>query len=346
MAMSAPGPRRPVLIDLDEPLPSPAEAPPVPEAGGPAEGAALARVAAVTAGGGGGGRGGWLLASLGAFLGFVASVALWDFVVALVQRSPVLGGIAAALGLGAGLVLAVTAMAEWRATRRLRRVEALRETMAPAAAGTLAEARAAVAAVLRLYAPRADLAWARDRLGGRLAEVLDADALVRLAEAELMAPLDARAEAEVEAAARRVALATALIPMALVDVGVALWANLRMVRRIAEIYGGRSGLFGSWRLVRRVFAHLLATGALALTDDLLGPLAGGGVLARLSRRFGEGLVNGALTARVGVAAMELCRPMPFAARPRPRVSALVGRALGGLVAGGGGGTAAGGSGQG
>ena len=36
---------------------------------------------------------------------------------------------------------------------------------------------------------------------------------------------------------------------------------------------------------------------------LIGTLAGGGALAQLSRRFGEGLVNGALTARVGVAAI-------------------------------------------
>ena len=51
----------------------------------------------------------------------------------------------------------------------------------------------------------------------------------------------------------------------------------------------------------------------------------------LSRRFGEGVVNGALTARVGVAAMELCRPLPFVALERPAVSSLVSRALTGLV---------------
>jgi putative membrane protein len=54
------------------------------------------------------------------------------------------------------------------------------------------------------------------------------------------------------------------------------------------------------------------------------------VVAKLSRRFGEGVVNGALTARVGVAAIEVCRPLPFVAAPRPRVAALIGRALTGL----------------
>ena len=111
----------------------------------------------------------------------------------------------------------------------------------------------------------------------------------------------------------------------------ALFANLRMIRQIAQIYGGRSGSFGSLRLLRRVFAALLGAGALALTDDLVGSVAGGGVISKLSRRLGEGVVNGALTARVGVAAMELCRPLPFVALEKPGVSGLVSRALAGLV---------------
>ena len=61
-----------------------------------------------------------------------------------------------------------------------------------------------------------------------------------------------------------------------------------------------------------------------------GSVAGGGLLSKLSRRFGEGVVNGALTARVGVAAMEVCRPMPFAALERPSVTGLVKRALTGF----------------
>ena len=60
------------------------------------------------------------------------------------------------------------------------------------------------------------------------------------------------------------------------------------------------------------------------------PVLGGSILGKLSRRFGEGLVNGALTARVGVAAMEVCRPLPFSDRHKPSVRGMVKRALGGL----------------
>jgi putative membrane protein len=123
---------------------------------------------------------------------------------------------------------------------------------------------------------------------------------------------------------------TALVPSALADVVAALTANLRMIRRIAEVYGGRSGTLGSWRLTRAVLSHLVATGAVAVGDDMLEPFLGGSILGKLSRRFGEGLVNGALTARVGVAAIEVCRPLPFTRAKRPSVRGIVKRSLTGL----------------
>jgi putative membrane protein len=172
--------------------------------------------------------------------------------------------------------------------------------------------------------------WGRERLAEAEAEAMDADTLLGLAEDTLLKPLDDRARREVEVAARQVATVTALVPLAFADVIAALTANVRMIRRIAEIYGGRSGALGAWRLTRAVITHLVATGAVAVGDDLLGSIGGGHLISKLSRRFGEGLVNGALTARVGVAAMEVCRPLPFRTLQRPRVTRLVQRALTGL----------------
>ena len=108
----------------------------------------------------------------------------------------------------------------------------------------------------------------------------------------------------------------------------------RAVRRIAEIYGGRAGTLGAWRLTRAVLTHLVATGAVAVGDDLIGSIAGGSLLSKVSRRFGEGVVNGALTARVGVAAMEVCRPLPFHRGTRPSVTRIGRRALSGLFGSG------------
>ena len=104
-----------------------------------------------------------------------------------------------------------------------------------------------------------------------------------------------------------------------------------MIRRLAQIYGGRSSTIGNLALLRRVFTALLGAGALALADDLIGSVASGGILGKLSRRFGEGVVNGALTARVGLAAMEACRPLPFVARDKPGTTATISRALAGFL---------------
>ncbi len=326
--------RGPVVIEIDDgAAPDPSEAPPVPEDSAldaPPQGAAMQGAAALAA------RRASPLARLfwGAFAGFVGlaiSVAAWDFVAGLLTRNAVLGGLAAALGAALVLALLALALREAAALARLSRVDEIHRAAARAhAGGDLAEARAAVDRLAALYASRDDTAWGRARLAARQGEILDADTLLGLAEETLLAPLDARAVREIEAAARQVAAVTALVPLALADVAAALTANLRMIRRIAEIYGGRAGALGAWRLTRSVLTHLVATGAVAVGDDMIHSVAGGSLLSRLSRRFGEGVVNGALTARVGVAALEVCRPLPFLRERRPGVSALVRRALTGL----------------
>ena len=325
--MTHPPPRKPLILELDDTV-DPSTAEPVPDV--VPQGQAMQMAARVGAPRSALTR--FALWAIGGFFTFALSVTAWDFVTGLFARNVLLGWVAGGLLAVAVLAAGLMAGREWLAYARLARLDHLRrEAVTARQTADLKTARRIVAALTGLYTTRDDTAWGRARLAERQAEVMDADALLSLAEAELMPQLDARARAEVEAAARQVATVTALVPLALADVATALVANLRMIRRIAEIYGGRSGALGSWGLLRRVFASLLAAGALALTDDLIGSVAGGGVLSKLSRRFGEGVVNGALTARVGLAAIDLCRPMPFVALDRPSTSGTVSRALTGLI---------------
>ena len=91
----------------------------------------------------------------------------------------------------------------------------------------------------------------------------------------------------------------------------------RLIRRLSELYGGRPGTLGFFRLARSVLAHLAVTGAIAAGDDFVQQIVGQGLAARLSAKLGEGVVNGMMTARIGIAAMEAARPLPFAALKRP-----------------------------
>ncbi|GKY87297.1 YcjF family protein [Sinisalibacter aestuarii] len=321
----------PVLIELDTPAESPATAPPVPEPDPALPEPAAMQIAARLAARRPSRLGRWFWGLAGALVSFVASIAAWNFVTTLLAQNPVLGLIATVLVAAFLIVLAIIALRELAAFARLRRVDRLQSAAEAAAArDDLEGARGVVASLKRLYRGRDELAWGLDRLAAREGELFDADGLLALTEAELIAPLDLLATREIEAAARQVATVTAIVPIALADLATALTANIRMIRRIAEVYGGRSGALGSWRLTRAVLTHLVATGAVAVGDDLIGSLAGGSVLSKLSRRFGEGVVNGALTARVGVAAMEVCRPLPFVARSRPSVTAILSRALAGV----------------
>ena len=323
----------PVLIDLeDEATLSPAEAPPVPDPpGAEPPGRAMATVAALTA------RrpsrlARWFWRLLGALLTTLISLAAWSFATSLIAANPILGWAVTALIAAFVLVCLAIAIKELSAFRRLARIDALhRRADTALAEDNLTEARSLTKDLVALYAGREDTRWGREQLRAREAEIFDAKALVEHAETSLLTPLDVAARREVEAAARQVATVTALVPLALADVVAALTSNLRMIRRIAEIYGGRSGTLGSWRLTRAVMSHLVATGAVAVGDDMLEPILGSGLLGKLSRRFGEGMVNGALTARVGVAAMEVCRPLPFTATQRPSVRAIIRSSLAGLV---------------
>ncbi len=335
MSKNRPDPKKdPVLIDLEGQAPAsgPDQAPPVPGAEmlPPPEGRAMQTLALLAR------KKPSYLARLfwgllAAFIAAMVFVAAWDFVTGLYERSPVLGSVMITVAGLLALVLLAIGLREMAAFARLSRIDSLNRAARDALAGQdLNAARDVVAGLTRLYRTREDAGWGLQRLAEYAPEQFEATGLLGLAETEVLAPLDSAARKEVETAARQVATVTAMVPLALADVVVALTANIRMIRRVAAIYGGRSGTLGSWRLLRAVLAHLVATGAVAIGDDLIGSVAGGSVISKISRRFGEGVINGAMTARVGVAAMEVCRPLPFTRAKRPAVSGLVKRALSGL----------------
>lgn len=150
-------------------------------------------------------------------------------------------------------------------------------------------------------------------------EIVDGRDLIDIAEAALLRPLDRAVAGDIAAAAKRVSLVTAISPRAVLDLvfvgGQIVW----LIRRIAERYSGRPGLLGFLKLARSVGAHLAVTGGMAVGDSLVQQVVGHGIAAKLSARLGEGVLNGMLTTRVGLSAMAVCRPMPFAAERQPGV---------------------------
>jgi putative membrane protein len=73
-------------------------------------------------------------------------------------------------------------------------------------------------------------------------------------------------------------------------------------------------MLGFFRLARAILGHLAITGGVALGDSVVQQLLGHGLAARLSARLGEGVINGLMTVRVGIAALRSIRPLPYLTR--------------------------------
>ena len=138
--------------------------------------------------------------------------------------------------------------------------------------------------------------------------------------AELVQPiLDRQARAEIGRNAAEATLAIAVSPLALVDMAFIAWRNLRMINRIAAVYGIQLGYFSRIRLFRLVLLNIAFAGASELVREVGMDWLSQDLAARLSARAAQGIGAGLLTARLGIKAMELCRPLPWL-NDRPQLS--------------------------
>jgi len=246
----------------------------------------------------------------------------------LLNRAAWLGGVGAALAAIAVVALLAIVLREALGLARLAAIDKMRER---AAAILVSDDRAAGRALgrdliaLTTRMPR--LARARARLETHLSDIIDGGDLIRLSERELMAPLDAEARRLVGIAAKRVSVVTAVSPRAAVDMFFVLVTALGLVRRLALLYGGRPGTLGLFKLMRQAVTHIAVTGGMAASDSVIQQMIGHGVAAKLSARLGEGVLNGLLTARLGLAAIEAARPLPFAALRQPALNDIAGSLL-------------------
>jgi putative membrane protein len=270
-----------------------------------------------------------LLGSVGGLVGLAATLWLYDWAGALIARQDFIGWIAVTLLGLALLALLMIVLKEIAGLLRLRRLDHLRHEADSAARQNDKPLALDVAHCLkRLYSGRKDMEWGLARFAEHEHDIMNAGELLRLAERTLVAPLDPQARAIVADSAKRVSVVTAVSPAALIDMLFVGGQNLRMLRRLATLYGARPGTLALLKLARMVVTHIVLTGGIALGDDLIHQLVGHGLTAKLSARLGEGVFNGALTTRIGVAAIDVCRPLPYIDAKRPRFRELVAEVAG------------------
>jgi len=262
--------------------------------------------------------------ALGGLILLAAGLAVVRLIEDLFARSQEFGFLGLALAILAAVAFLVVAVRETMGLARLATIEKLNRR----AADTLVtddrqEGLAVGRALLALTRRMPRLARSRAAMESHLGDIIDGADMVRLAERELMTPLDQQARRAVSAAATRVSAFTALSPRAAIDVLFVFGSALILVRRLSLLYGARPGALGLVRLMRLVVLHLAMTGGMATTDGLIQQMLGHGIAGKLSARLGEGLLNGFLTARLGLAAIDVVRPLPFTVLPRPTLRNLM-----------------------
>lgn len=262
--------------------------------------------------------------ALGVLISFAIGIWTQDLIVALFDRSTWLGwiGLAAAL---IGFTAFFTLLArEFLAIRRLSSVIDLQLSAMEAFKNDNTElARASVARLIKITENIASTNQARQVLIDTKDDIIDGRNLIELAEREILSPLDKQARALILSSAKRVSVVTAISPRALVDIVFVIYESARLIRRIAELYGTRPGWLGFIKLSRRVLAHLAVTGTIAMGDSLIQQLVGQGLASRLSAKLGEGVINGLMTARIGLSALDVVRPYPFQSEKRPNISDII-----------------------
>ena len=140
--------------------------------------------------------------------------------------------------------------------------------------------------------------------------------LVELYSRVVLSKVDDKALNEVAKFSTEAVVLIALSPVALIDMLIMLSRNLRMINKIAGLYGLKLGYWSRIKLIKQIFVNMAYAGASELVADFGSDMLGAELLGKLSARFAQGLGAGMLTARLGAKTMELCRPIPFKEKPK------------------------------
>ncbi len=257
---------------------------------------------------------------------------LWlvELIESFFARNPVLGWVSLGLGVVFGVALLALVLREFISIRKLRKLSNLRQDAEQVLLGN-AKAQPVINRLYSLYADRVDMHWHLEQLESHRDEIMDDEDRIIIAEKTLLAPLDAEAKQIIASSAKRISVVTALNPSAVLDVLFVGYQILQMLRKLMALYGGRPAFFAAIKLVRMVATHLAVTGGLAVSDTILQQVLGKGLAGTLSRKVGEGTVNGIMATRIGIAALDLCRPLPFKANDRPSLKGFIAELVGGKL---------------
>ncbi|MBE0404225.1 YcjF family protein [Halomonas citrativorans] len=138
----------------------------------------------------------------------------------------------------------------------------------------------------------------------------------------LLAPRDREAQRLITRMSGETAIMVAISPLTLVDMALVAWRSLAMVDRLCRLYGLELGYASRLRLFRNVLRNMAFAGVSELAADASMDMLSLHLAGRISTRASQGLATGLLSARLGLRAQRLCRPVAFIPEEQPRMADL------------------------
>lgn len=156
----------------------------------------------------------------------------------------------------------------------------------------------------------------------QLDEAYNAKEVLYLFSQTVLAPIDDQVKKQISQSASENALLVAVSPLAIVDVLFVAWRNIALINKITRAYGIELGYWSRLRLFRLVLVNMAFAGATELVSEMGLEFLSQSVTAKLSMRAAQGIGVGLLTARLGIKAMEFCRPVVFQEQEKPKLSTI------------------------
>ncbi|MDO6564639.1 TIGR01620 family protein [Amphritea sp. 1_MG-2023] len=229
-----------------------------------------------------------------------------------------------------GLIILVGALGIrllWRYTRDRENLETLNRLKTEAqrltTANDFGDADAFIQQLQKFYANKPQALFYQ-RCLEQLPDYSNDREIIEHIERVFIQSLDKEAMRRVSAFSLQTGAAVAISPWASLDMLLSLWRNLKMIDDIAQVYGVRPSLHNRYKLLKQVLHQLIFVGASDVAiDQLMNEFGTATFTSIASSRIGQGLGAGIYTARIGIAAMAVSRPIEFNSVNKPQVKALI-----------------------
>ncbi|UZE94793.1 TIGR01620 family protein [Alkalimarinus alittae] len=137
-------------------------------------------------------------------------------------------------------------------------------------------------------------------------------------------PLDKEALRRISNVSLQTGAVVAASPWASLDMLLSLWRSVKMIDDIAQVYGMRPSLVNRYKLLKLVVHQMAFVGASEIVIDQVMEEFGSSTLTSMaSARLGQGLGAGIYTARIGIAAMKVSRPIVFIKESQPSTKSII-----------------------